>query len=105
MGPLFSAITVLLLGACLFVPAFVIALAMLRSAQRAFLLSASFSLGAVAGGLAAFALAAWLVERRHSGDVTDTLMMVFGVAGAVAGGAIAVYLLGRLSKYPPWRRF
>ena len=43
MGPLFSASLLLILGACLFVPSFVIALAMLRSVVRAFLLAALLS--------------------------------------------------------------
>ncbi|HEU5134398.1 MAG TPA: hypothetical protein VFU13_04565 [Steroidobacteraceae bacterium] len=77
---------------------------MLRSPWRAFVLSATFSMGAFLGGLGAFALAMSIVARRHSSSVTDLLVTLFAAAGAVAGGVIAVYLLGRLSKYPPWRR-
>jgi len=105
MGPLFSSFVIFMLAGCLFVPTFVFALAMLRSARRAFVLSAAFSMGALAGGLGAFALALWVVARRHSSSVTDMLVMLFAAAGAVAGGVVAVYLLGRLSKYPPWRRY
>jgi hypothetical protein len=31
--------------------------------------------------------------------------MLFLASGAVAGGALAVFLLGRASKYPPWRPY
>jgi hypothetical protein len=105
MDPLFSAVAFFMVAGCLFVPTFVIALAMLRSARRAFVLAASFSMGALAGGIAAWLLAGWVVARRHGVTVTDTLLMIFAAAGAAAGGVIAVYLLGKLSKYPPWRRY
>jgi hypothetical protein len=105
VGPLFSTFALLVMAGSLFVPAFAVALAMVRSVRRAFVLSATFSTGALAGGLGALALGIAMIARRHSSEVTEMLVMTFAAAGAAAGGTIAVYLLGRLSRHPPWRRY
>src|SRR5689334_7947963 len=102
---LVSAFALLVMAGSLFAPTFVVALAMVRSVRRAFVLSATFSMGALAGGLGAWVVAGLAIARRHSSSVTDMLVMLFAAAGAAAGGVIAVYLLGRASRYPPWRRF
>jgi hypothetical protein len=104
MGPLFSAFALLVMAGSLFVPAFAVALAMVRSVRRAFVLSATFSVGALAGGLGALALGSAVIARRHSSEVTEMLVLLFAAAGAAAGGTLAVYLLGRVSKNPPWHR-
>jgi hypothetical protein len=35
---------------------------------------------------------------------SHVLLFAFAGAGAVAGGVIAVFLLGKVSAKPPWRR-
>jgi hypothetical protein len=97
--------TTMALASALFVPLFIIALVMLKSARRAFVLAGTFSIGAVAAGLLSLAVAMSLSLRRHSDDVNGILVMLFAAAGAVAGGVLAVLLLGKLAKYPPWRRY
>jgi hypothetical protein len=104
MAPWFPAAALLLIGACLFVPTFVVALVMLRSTVRAFVLSATFTMGALAGALLALAGVS-LIARGHSPDVIGVLQAVFVAAGSVGGAVLAVFLLGRLSKFPPWRRY
>jgi hypothetical protein len=99
----FSAVVFLVIGAWVFVPVFVIALVMLGSALRAFVLSASFTIGGVAGlfvGLLCFAL----IGRQHSPDMVSLFQTLVLAAGAMGGGVLAVFLLGKLSKYPPWKR-
>ena len=104
MGPAFYIGLVMTFAACLFVPMFLIALAMVRSGKRAFILAGAFSLGATATGLVSFATATALVARRHSDEINAMLVMAFAVAGAVAGGVLAVFLLSRLTRDMPWRR-
>jgi hypothetical protein len=99
----FSASGLLLFGACVFIPMFVIALAMLSSVRRAFLLSASFTIGGLTGlfiGLLCF----FLIGRQHSPDMISLFQTLVLAAGAMGGGVLAVFLLGKLSKYPPWKR-
>jgi hypothetical protein len=98
---IFAAVSVF---ACLFVPTFVVAFVMLRSAARASALAATFSTGAFTGALVALLVSRSVVQQRHDILVTDTLSAVFITAGAVAGGVLAVYALGKLSRQPPWRR-
>ena len=98
-----AAFLLLLIGACLFIPTFVIAIVMLRSVTRAFVLSATFTMGALAGALVAM-LGSTLIERADPREITELLQTIFLASGAVAGGVLALFLLGRLSKTPPWRR-
>jgi hypothetical protein len=93
------------LAGALFVPTFIVAIAMLKSVGRAFVLAGTFSLGAVTLGLVSFAGATAVLARRHSADVNSILVMLFAVAGAAAGGVLAVLLLGKLARHPPWRRY
>jgi ABC-type spermidine/putrescine transport system permease subunit II len=104
MGPAFSIALTMTLAGCLFVPMFLIALAMLRSGTRAFILAGTFSLGATAAGLVSYAVAFTLLSRRHSDDINSVLVALFAVAGAVAGGVLAVFLLSMVTRDPPWRR-
>jgi hypothetical protein len=94
----------MMLAGYLFVPLFLIALAMLRSGTRALILAGTFSLGATVTGLMSFATAMTLLSRRHSDEINVVLLYTFAAAGAVAGGVLAVFLLSRLTRYPPWRR-
>ena len=60
-----SALSLFLVTLCVFAPMFGIALAMLRSARRAFSIAAVFALGSVAGfWIAAGVLATWLLHRK-----------------------------------------
>jgi hypothetical protein len=104
MGVLFSAMTLAVMSACLFVPIFVVALAMRLPALRALALSGTFTLGAVAGAIFATWLGKLLLGRAHDASINDLYGVLFLAAGAAAGGVIAVWLLARLSKSPPWRR-
>ena len=66
MGPLFSAYVLAMLLGVVFIPLFVIALAMLRSASRAFVLASTFTMGAMIGfflGVLAGQLAAGNTRR------------------------------------------
>jgi len=101
MAPLF----ILILGSSLFLPTFVIAILMLHSVARAFVLSAAFTMGALAGAIGAWLLGSLAIGRLHEAQITEALAVVFVAAGAVAGGVLAVYGLGKLSKYPPWKRY
>ncbi len=103
MGPLFSLFSMMLLGSIVFVPLFVIAVVMLGSALRAFVLAATFTIGAMAGFFAGLMLAGTLIERQTS-DQWAVYHFAFAGAASVAGGVLAVFLLGKIAKYPPWRR-
>jgi hypothetical protein len=99
----FSAVGLLVFGACVFIPAFVIALVMLSSARRAFVLAATFTMGGLAGlfiGLLTFSL----IGRHHSPDMISLFRTLVLAAGAMGGGVLAVFLIGKVSKYPPWKR-
>jgi hypothetical protein len=104
MGPLFSAYVLAMLLGVVFIPLFVIALAMLRSASRAFVLASTFTMGAMIGFFLGVLAGSWLLEI-HAGQ-TGSLVLLFTFAGAsaVAGGVIALWLLGKLSGNSPWRR-
>jgi hypothetical protein len=106
MGPLFVAVGWLMLAAVVFLPAFGVAMVMLRSVTRAFVLSAVFTIGALPGGFLAFAIPTVLHGDVPRGEVHGaTPLGLYIGAAAIGGGLLAVYLLGRLSKYPPWRRY
>jgi hypothetical protein len=104
MGLLLSAMTLALMSACLFVPIFVVALAMRLPALRALALSGTFTLGAVAGAIVATWLGALLLGRAHDAAINDLYGVIFLAAGGAAGGVLAVWLLAKLSDSAPWRR-
>jgi hypothetical protein len=107
MGPAFVAVGWMIVIGCAFVPAFIAAMVMLRSVWRAFVLAATFTAGAFAGFVGGGFLGAWLMESRSVNLDTrsTTLLICFATAGAIGGGALAVYLLGRYARFPPWRRY
>ena len=92
------------LAVCVFVPVFVIAVGMLRSAGRALVLSLTFTAGAAVGYLAALAGGRSLMRSSLGAPPADYVFMLFAAAAAIAGGVLAVWLLGRFSKLPPWRK-
>jgi len=94
----------MMLGGAFFVPLFVIALAMLRSPLRAFVLAATFTIGATAGYCLSILAAPGLMELHMQEIRSHVLLFAFAGAGAVAGGVIAVFLLGKMSARPPWQR-
>ena len=104
MGLLLSAMTLAVLSACLFLPIFVVALAMRLPALRALALSGTFTLGAVVGAILATWLGGPLLGRAHDAVVNDLIGVIFLAAGAAAGGVLAVWLLAKLSNSAPWRR-
>jgi len=104
MGIVLSAMTLALGSACLFLPIFVVALAMRLPALRALALSGVFTLGAVVGGIVSSWLARLLLGRMHERHINDLYDVLFLAAGGAAGGVLAVWLLARLSKSSPWRR-
>ena len=105
MGHTASIGVVMSIAAALFVPLFIVAIVMLKSVARAFVLSGTFSIGAVTAGVLAYPAAITILSRRHSDDVNGVLVMLFAAAAAVAGGVLAVWVLGKLSSHPPWRRY
>ncbi|MEJ0086280.1 MAG: hypothetical protein WDO72_11385 [Pseudomonadota bacterium] len=92
------------LAASVFVPLFVVAVIMLRSFGRALVLTLTFAAGAAAGFLAAVASGRGLMRSTMGAPPPDVLLVVFLSAAAIAGGLIAVFILGRFSKNSPWRR-
>ena len=104
MGLLLSAMTLAVMSACLFVPIFVIALAMRLPPLRALAISGTFTLGAVAGAIIATWLGGLVLGRAHDAEFNDLFGVIFLAAGAAAGGVLAVWLLAKLSKSVPWRR-
>ena len=104
MGPLFSAYILAMLLGIVFIPLFVIALFMVRSTTRAFILASTFTMGAMGGFFLGVLGGSWLLNVHP--DQTGSLVLLFTFAGAsaVAGGVIALWLLGKISGNPPWRR-
>jgi len=104
MGPLFSAYILAMLLGIVFIPLFVIAFAMVRSTTRAFILASTFTMGAMGGFFLGVLGGSWLLNVHP--DQTGSLVLLFTFAGAsaVAGGVIALWLLGKISGNPPWRR-
>jgi len=98
MGPLFVAFGWLLLTGVVFVPTFVIAIVMLHSVVRAFVLSATFTMGAFAGVLLAMFGAGLVVNRAQPEWLSGTLVVAYIAAAAIAGGVLAVFVLGKLAK-------
>ena len=89
----------------IFVPAFIVAVVMLGNAVRALVLAATFTAGAAAGFLPGLLLGALLLDYHPQETSSAIYLYVFASAGAVGGGVLAVWLLGKFSKYPPWRRY
>ncbi len=104
MGPAFVVFSWVTVVGLQFLPVFIIALLMLRSVKRAFVLSATFTAGAFTGFVAFGFLGEWLIESQVMGLKSAELLIAFATAGAVGAGVLAVYVLGKLADYPPWRR-
>ena len=90
-----SALSLFLVAACVFVPVFGIALAMLRSTRRAFSIASVFALGSVLGFWIAAAFVGLAVGHASSPEFRDAFGSAFVTGGAVAGGVLAVWALGR----------
>src|SRR4051812_34696502 len=93
----------LLVGTVLFWPTLIIAMAVLRSPMRAFVLAGTFTFGAILGSLFSLMAADPLIGRQ-AGDVRTYYVFLFVSLGAIAGGLVAVFLLGKLAGYSLWRR-
>src|SRR4051812_38730365 len=91
-------IITLVLGAVVFVPLFVIALVRLPSVRHAFLVSACFSMGAMAGFFVSFLLASLAIPRHLDAAWNGIPGFIFVSAGAVGGAALAVALLRRYMR-------
>jgi hypothetical protein len=87
-----------------FIPLFLIAFWILESSTRAFVLAATFTGGAMLGFFLGVLAGNWLIHTQPQENASLLLLITFASASAVAGGAIAVWLLGRLSGSTPWRR-
>jgi hypothetical protein len=88
--------------------AFVVALAMLHSVSRAFVLSSAFTVGVLGGSFVGLILARlWTIATAAARPVTPNpaLYELAIVGGAIAGAVLALYALNKVSKYPPWRRY
>jgi hypothetical protein len=88
-----------------FTPVFVAAWVFLRSPWRAFALAATFTAGAFAGFVGCGFLGYSLMNSDTTGRPSETSLLLFSTAGAIAGGVLAVWVLNRFSKYPPWKRY
>jgi hypothetical protein len=102
MGP--ASIQVFFIAACVFVPIFAIALAMLKSAKSAAGIAAVFALGSVGGFFIAAGVADLVVGHAVGHDVRDAFGAAFATGGAVAGGVLAVWALDRMSGGGLWRK-
>jgi hypothetical protein len=105
MGPAFVAVAWVIVVGAAFLPVFIVALFMMHSVGRAFVLSAAFTAGALAGFVGCGVASGWLLQTRTMEFGSTALLIGFATAGAIGGGILAVYILGRFSKYPPWRRY
>ena len=92
------------LAAWIFIPVFIVAVVMLRSAGRALVLALTFTIGAAAGYLAALAGGRGLMRSQMGAPPADVMLVIFISAAAIVGGILAVFILGRFSKTSPWRR-
>lgn len=86
----------------LFIPTFVIGMAVLRAPSRAFVLAATFSIGATIGFF--LGSAAHPLFPGRLGELDKIYVLTFASLAAIAGGVSAVWLLGRLSGHSLWRR-
>lgn len=90
-----SAFSLFLVATCVFVPVFGIALAMLRSARKAFSIAAVFALGSVLGFWIAATFVGMAVGHAVGPEVRAAIMTAFVTGGAVTGGVLAVWALSR----------
>ena len=87
-----------LLGTVVFVPLFVIALVRLPSTRLAFIVSASFSLGAMIGFFLSWLLAGVVIPRHLDEAWNGIPVFVFVAAGAIGGAALALGLARRYMR-------
>ena len=92
------------LGVAVFVPLLVIALIRFESKTIAFVVAASFTMGAMAGFFLSALLASYILPRAFMDDYYLVLFFVFASAGAIGGAALALRLLRRISGTQAWRR-
>jgi len=97
-----------LLGGMVFIPVFVIALALIRAPVRALMVSIAFTLG----GSLAFATALLIGSRPGSAlrSLPDTLLgdslqLLYACAAAIGGGVLALFVFSKIVKTPPAQRF
>jgi len=93
----------LLVGTVVFWPTLIIAMAVLRAPSRAFVLAGAFTFGAIVGSIFSLMAAEPLIGRQ-AGDARTYFVFLFVSLGAIAGGLLAVFLLGKLAGYSLWRR-
>ena len=93
----------LLVAVVVFWPTLIIAMAVLRSPMRAFVLAGTFTLGVVIGSVLSLMAAIPLIPREV-GDARTYYVFAFVALGAIGGGLITVSLLGKLAGYSLWRR-
>lgn len=105
MGPAFVAVGWMIVVGLAFVPIFIASLVMTHSFARAFVLSATFTAGAFLGFAGCGILGAWLMDSRSMDPNSTAFLVAFATAGAIGGGILAVFILNRFAKYPPWRRY
>ena len=105
MGPAFYVIGWMTVVGMAFIPVFIAAWVVLRSGWRALVLAAMFTAGALAGFVGGGLVGYSLMTTDSAGPPPGISVLLFSIAGAVAGGVLAVWLLGRFSKYPPWKRY
>jgi hypothetical protein len=94
---------VILVGAVVFWPTFIIAMAVLRAPGRSFVLAGTFTMGSMLGSLLSLYAAIPLISRTWS-DAGKYYTFAFAALGAVGGGVLAVHLLGKLAGRSLWRR-
>ena len=94
---------VILVGAVVFWPTFIIAMAVLRAPGRAFVLAGTFTMGSMLGSLLSLYAAIPLIGRSW-GDSETYYTFAFAALGAIAGGVLAVHFLGKLAGRSLWRR-
>jgi len=92
-----------LVGALVFVPTLIIAMTLLKSPRRAFILAGTFSIGGMVGLFLGLVFGNPLL-RPHGEDSAIPYLALFSGLAGIAGGVLAVYLLGRLAGHSLWRR-
>jgi len=100
--PFFIVVTGLV-GTIVFVVTLLIAMSLLKSSRRAFVLAGTFSIGGMVGLFLGLLLGTPLILPHHEDANLPYLALFAGLAG-IAGGVLAVYLLGRLTGHSLWRR-
>ena len=87
-----------ILGTVVFVPLLVIALIRLPSARLAFIVSASFSIGAMVGFFLSWLLALQVIPRHLDEAWNGIPVFVFVAAGAIGGAALALGLARKAAR-------